>query len=151
MGRLRTGNRKYQMKALKPLHRQILVRLCWCKRPKDVAQELGVCRQTVSNVRNSTIGIAETNRLNQEIEDLMLVMPIGSFRGPRQALLEAHIDAYKHPEAVRVVLVNSLYDLVNTARENAIFGHFSVLDRILQSRAKAPRRKRNKARRPLTL
>lgn len=101
MGRLPTGHRKYHIKRLKPVHRHILVRLCWGLRPKDICEELGVSRNTISNVRNSAVGQREIARLDDEVDayataKLYLVPRAERLEGSKRAQ-QAHIRAYDHP------------------------------------------------------
>lgn len=53
MGRIPTGERKYNVQRLTPLHFNILELVAVGYRNKQIAEALGVSRNTVSNVKNS--------------------------------------------------------------------------------------------------
>ena len=68
MERISTGHRKYSLKALKPIHREILVRLCLCQTSPEICRELGVSRNTVSNAKCSALGKAFVAEWNRQVE-----------------------------------------------------------------------------------
>jgi len=66
MGRLPTGKRKYEIKRLKDYHYTILERLVRGHKPRDIARDLGISTQTISNVSNSTIAQEVLRKMNAE-------------------------------------------------------------------------------------
>ena len=65
MSRPPTGQRKREIKALNPLHLEILRRVSQGQKLKDIAKALGVSAQTVSDVRCSRLGRQELDRLQR--------------------------------------------------------------------------------------
>jgi FixJ family two-component response regulator len=55
MGRVATGNRAYHVKRLTPLHYSILELVAFGYGNRQIAEALGVSRNTVSNVKNSEV------------------------------------------------------------------------------------------------
>lgn len=66
MGRIPTGRRKYQLKCLNETHLEIVRLIAQGKRNKDIAKELSLSRDTVSNVRNSELAKPILERLLKE-------------------------------------------------------------------------------------
>lgn len=79
MGRIPTGIRKYEIKKLKPSHIEILQRLVNGEKPKDIARDLGISTQTISNVRNSRVAIEMLEvmeaKMDNEIRLALSVIP----------------------------------------------------------------------------
>lgn len=55
MGRVSTGNRKYVAEELWEIHQEIIRRLVLGQKAKEIARDLQITSQTVSNIRNSPI------------------------------------------------------------------------------------------------
>ncbi len=88
MCRVSTGNRKYNLKKLKPVHRQIIARLCWGVRPKQITLELGVSKNTISNAKCSPIGQQLIAEMDNQIE-LLSFSKVHTFK-TRKARHAAH-------------------------------------------------------------
>ena len=69
MGRHPTGNRKYEIQHMWEIHREVVRRLVLGQKPADIARDLKISKQTVSNIQNSTIARREIERLRRERDE----------------------------------------------------------------------------------
>lgn len=67
--RFSKGGSEYQLKHLWSHHHEILRRLCLGQRSSEIAVALNICKQTVSNVRNSELGRMLTTALDERRDD----------------------------------------------------------------------------------
>lgn len=63
---------QHKTQQLTTIHCEILRRLVLCQNPRDIAQELCVSYQTVSNVRNSSAGIAIAEQMQSVLDELTI-------------------------------------------------------------------------------
>ena len=92
MGRvLSEAGRKRQLRALSARHKEICRRLTLGEKHQDIAEDLGVSRETISIVHGSSLGQAYMQRLQGDIrsDEGALVLPRPSRRvsprpGPRE-------------------------------------------------------------------
>jgi len=66
MGRHPTGHRKWEIQHLWEVQHEVIRRLVIGQKPKDIARELDITPQTVSNIQNSRIARQEIERLRAE-------------------------------------------------------------------------------------
>ena len=69
MGRHPSGERKYEIEHIWDVHREILRRLVLGQSRKQIAEDLGITPQTVTNVANSQVAQRELERLRNERDE----------------------------------------------------------------------------------
>ena len=88
------SQKKYQIQRLWDMHHEILRRLVIGQKPVDIAEELGITPQTVSNVRNSPIVQRQIKMLqSQRDADAVTIRDRIDFIAPKAVqLLEKKLD-----------------------------------------------------------
>jgi len=95
-------NRKYDIKQLWELHHEILRRIALGQSNTEIAEDLGITPQTVSNTRNSPMGRAKLSEFEQEMdaETIDLNNRIMRFCPKAMDLLEDVVEGRDHEATI---------------------------------------------------
>lgn len=125
MGRLPTGNRKYQISHIWDIHREVMRRLVLGQKPIEIARALGISPAMVSYTQNSSIVISEMNKLRKDRDtDTVSVAKRIAEMSPKaiETLEDIMGDVEESPRALRAKVAMDVLDRAGHGAPKKVVG-----------------------------